>query len=75
MLIVAVLASQGTTVDGALNTFAQHIHGALRAVGKTAVVWEGELVWPRPSCETEAYEWTEMLLAHSVDLDKSTLVM
>ncbi len=43
MLIVMVLGSQGTTVDGALNTFAQHIHGALRAVGKTAVVWEGEL--------------------------------
>lgn len=41
MLIVMVLGAQGTTVDGALNTFAQHIHSALRAVGKTAVVWEG----------------------------------
>lgn len=39
-----VLGAQGKTLDGALDTFTQATHGALKAVGKTAVVWEGQLL-------------------------------
>ncbi|KDR82556.1 hypothetical protein GALMADRAFT_206396 [Galerina marginata CBS 339.88] len=38
------LASQGKTVEQALDTFTQANHKALRAAGKTAVVWEEMLL-------------------------------
>ncbi|KIM43081.1 glycoside hydrolase family 20 protein, partial [Hebeloma cylindrosporum] len=56
----ADLQAQGKTVNQALDTFTQACHKALKAVGKTPVVWEG-----KPS----------MLLVHPVTLDKDTLVM
>jgi len=31
----------GKTLDQALTSFTQATHGALRALGKTPVVWEG----------------------------------
>lgn len=36
------IEAQGKTVDEALDTFTQTCHKALKAVGKTAVVWEGK---------------------------------
>jgi hypothetical protein len=38
------LAAQNKTLNDALDTFTQANHGALKAVGKTAVVWEGQLL-------------------------------
>lgn len=37
----ADLAASGRTLEQALNVFTQATHGALRAAGKTPVVWEG----------------------------------
>lgn len=36
------IEAQGKTIDQALDTFTQVSHKALKAVGKTAVVWEGK---------------------------------
>ncbi|KAF9478204.1 N-acetylhexosaminidase [Pholiota conissans] len=41
------LSAQGKTLDQALDTFTQATHSALKAVGKTAVVWE-EMVLDHP---------------------------
>jgi len=35
------IEAQGKTVNQALDTFTQVCHKALKAIGKTAVVWEG----------------------------------
>lgn len=37
----AELKQSGKTLEQALNTFTQSTHGALEALGKTPVVWEG----------------------------------
>jgi len=36
------IEAQGKNVSQALDTFTQVCHKALKAVGKTAVVWEGK---------------------------------
>ena len=40
------IEAQGKNVSQALDTFTQVCHKALKAVGKTAVVWEGKSLAP-----------------------------
>ncbi|KAF8194199.1 N-acetylhexosaminidase [Pholiota molesta] len=49
----AELTAQNKTLNDALDTFTQANHGALKAVGKTAVVWEGQLL----AFESQRWVW------------------
>lgn len=44
-----ILKSTGQNLEQALDGFTQATHGALRSLGKTPVVWEGEFM--KPPCQ------------------------
>jgi Glycosyl hydrolase family 20, catalytic domain len=68
----------GRTLNEALDVFTQATHGALRSLGKTPVVWEGELHILR------VYWWdsqlffgfgTEMVLNFNLTLSNDTIAL